>query len=94
MRKITVALASVAILGFAAPASANEKASGQDLIQLARADVKVKVKSERPQSKIVIRHDRGRHLGFSHSRHLGYGKSVTLVKKRPGTTVIKKKIEG
>src|SRR2546425_378667 len=44
MRKITLALASVAILGLAAPANANEKAAGQDLIQLARADVKVKVK--------------------------------------------------
>ena len=94
MRKITVALASVAILGLAAPATANEKAASQDLIQLAQADVKVKVRSERPRNKVVIRHDRGRHVGFSHSRHLGYGKSVTIVKKRPGATVIKKKIEG
>lgn len=98
MRKFTIALASAAILGFAVPALALDKAPGQERIQLAQADVKIKVKegdrrgeyrrSER--RKVVIRHDSGRHLGFAHSRHEGYGRHVTVIKKKPGKTVIKK----
>ena len=91
MQKFTIALASAAVLAFATPALALDKAQGQQRIQLAQADVKVKVKTgDRWRKKVVIRHDRGRHLGFSHSRHLGYGKHVTVIKKKPGKTVIKK----
>lgn len=93
MRKITIALASAAILGLAVPALANDKAVGQERVQLAQADVKIKVKAGERRSErrgIVIRHDRGRHVGFSHSRHEGYGRHVTVIKKKPGKTVIKK----
>jgi len=91
MRKITLALAAAAALGFAAPAPAQDGPASQGRIQLAQADVKVKVRTgERTRKKIVIRHDRGRHVGFDHSRHRGYASRVTVVKKKPGRTVIKR----
>jgi hypothetical protein len=96
MRRITLALATATAFGLGFPALANDKAMGQDRIQLAQADVKIKVGTDRPRerNRIVIRHDRGRHLGFEHSRHRGYGKSVTVIKRKPGGVVIKKRSEG
>ena len=71
MRRITLALATATVFGFVAlPALANEKATGQAGVQLAQADVKIRVGTDRPheRDRIVVRHDRGRHLGFEHSR--------------------------
>jgi hypothetical protein len=79
MRKITLALSSLIFLGLTAP-----------VIQSAQAQDVTVIKRSEPRKKVVIRHDRGRHVGFSHSRHYGYGKSVTVVKKKPGKKVIKR----
>jgi hypothetical protein len=102
MRKFALATAAVAALAFSAPAF-TAPAFAQD--------VKVKVKSGEGRhhgegmrhrdvsKKVIIKHgDRGRHLGFSHSRHYGYGgmkkkviirhgeggRSKTVIKKREG----------
>ena len=93
MRKFALAMAAVAAVAFTAPAFAQTAPAPQ---RMAQADVKVKVKSgERGhmRKKVVVRHDRGLHRGWSHSRHYGANKKVVVVKKKgPGKTVIKKKI--
>jgi hypothetical protein len=91
MRRIAIAFASAGLLALGIPAATSDTAQAQQRVQLAQADVKVKVRTgDRERRKVVIRGDRGRHVGFSHSRHYGYGRNVTVVKKKPGRTVIKK----
>jgi Ni/Co efflux regulator RcnB len=97
MKKLVLATAAVAALAISAP-TFTAPAFAQD--------VKVKVKSgdrhdgmrHRDVKKVVIKHDRGRHHGFSHSRHYGYGgvKKKVIIKHGHGggKTVIKKKFEG
>ncbi len=71
MRKIFLTLAALAAVGFVVPMTTSAKAE---------------------DTKVVIKHrggghhmDRGRHLGFAHSRHYGYGnahaKKVVIIKK-------------
>jgi Ni/Co efflux regulator RcnB len=70
MRKIFLTLAALAAVGFVVPMTTSAKAE---------------------DTKVVIKHrgghhmDRGRHLGFAHSRHEGYGhahaKKVVIIKK-------------
>jgi len=95
MRKLGFALATVAALGFSAPAFARDASSAsQGHARVAAADVNVKVKSGRHHDrvkKMVIKRDRGLHRGWAHSRHYGATKKV-VIKKHPGGTVVKKKI--
>ena len=92
MKKLALAAATVAALAFSAPAFAFDGATPR--MQLAQADVKVKVKSGDHgvvKKKVVIRHDRGLHRGWSHSRHYGAMKTKVVKKTGHGKTVIKKK---
>ena len=93
MKKLALAAATVAALAFSAPAFAFDGAAPR--MQLAQADVKVKVKSGDHgvvKKKVVIRHgDRGLHRGWSHSRHYGAMKTKIVKKTGHGKTVIKKK---
>jgi hypothetical protein len=67
-------------------------------MQLAQADVKVKIKSgdHGVRRKVVIRDrrhfDRGRHHGWRHGQHHGSRKVVIIKKHGHGKTVIKKRI--
>ena len=99
MNKIALAMAAVATLAFTAPTYAASAAP--ERIQLAQADVKVRIGSGGPRmrTKFVVqdrRHhgwDRGRHLGWRHAPHHG-SKTVIIKQHRPGTVVIKKRIHG
>ena len=96
MRKLALALAAAATMAFTAPAfAASDAPAASGRIQLAQADVKVKVKSgdrRVVRKKVIVRHDRGLHRGWRHSRHYGARKTV-VIKKKQGQhgTVIKKK---
>jgi hypothetical protein len=92
MRKLALATAAAAALAFSAPAFA-QNTPAPERIQLAQADVKVKIKSGENRhvvrKKVVVRHDRGHHYGW---RHRDARSKTVIVKKRGnGTTVIKKK---
>jgi hypothetical protein len=93
MNKLALAAATAAALMFSAPAFAFDGATPR--MQLAQADVKVKVKTGDHgvvKKKVVIRHgDRGLHRGWSHSRHYGAMKTKIVKKTGHGKTVIKKK---
>ena len=90
MRKFALALATAAALGFAAPAMAASGNTQAPAVKFAQADVKVKVDSGKRKKKVVVRHDRGRHLGW-YKRDRGC-KTVT-VKTRSGNRVVVKKIK-
>jgi len=94
MKKLALAAATAAALALSAPAFAFDGAAAPRM-QLAQADVKVKIKSGdhgMVKKKVVIRHgDRGRHYGWSHSRHRGAMKTVVVKKHGNGKTVIKRK---
>ena len=95
MKKLALAAATAAALAFSAPAFAFDGAAAPRM-QLAQADVKVKIRSGDHgvvRKKVVIRHgDRGRHEGWRHSRHHGGMKTVVVKKTGHGKTVIKKTI--
>ena len=74
MKKLLVALAGAAALWLTVPTLANEaSASTEQDIQTAATDVSAMNRRHHVRSHRVHR-DRGLHRGFSHSRHLGYGK--------------------
>jgi hypothetical protein len=90
MRKLALALAAAAAIGIAAPTFAIDAAQAAGT-KMAQANVDVKVKARRGDDKIVVRHDRG----WSHARHYGERRHVTIVKTSPHhRVVVKKKIEG
>ncbi len=83
MRKLTLALASVAAIGFAAPSFASESSTAQGRIQLAQAaGVSVSI-GERPavRSRVVVR-ERDRHHRRHWRSHRASSDSVVIVKKR------------
>jgi hypothetical protein len=103
MKTLALAMAAAAALAFTAPSFAASAAP--DRIQLAQADVKVRVggdhdrgvrherREHRMHREVRMHRDYGRHEGWRH-RH-NDGRRVVIIKKhRNGTTVIKKKIEG
>jgi hypothetical protein len=103
MKTFALAMAAAAALAFTAPSFAASAAP--DRIQLAQADVKVRVggdhdrgvrherREHRMHREVRMHRDYGRHEGWRH-RH-NDGRRVVIIKKhRNGTTVIKKKIEG
>jgi hypothetical protein len=74
MKKLIVALAGAAPLWLTIPTLANENfASTEQGIQVAATDVSSTSRRHHVRRHHVHR-DRGLHRGFSHSRHLGYGK--------------------
>jgi len=82
MRKFALVMASVAGLGFAAPAFASDNGAGEARIQLAQLGVSVNVGTP----GVVVR-DRGYHRGHRHHRHRHYHNhraqgDVVIVKKR------------
>jgi hypothetical protein len=95
MKKLTLAiLLSFGAAVIAAPSVA--RATSTDAVS-AQTVVKKKVVVRRggdsARRKVIIRRgDRGMHRGWRHSRHHGATRSKTVIKKRGGTTVIKKKV--
>ena len=102
MKTLALAMAAAATLAFTAPTFAASAAP--DRIQLAQADVKVRIggdhdrgvrherREHRMHREVRMHRDYGRHEGWRHGHH---GKKVVIIKKhRNGTTVIKKRVEG
>ncbi len=109
MNKLALVAAAAMSLALATPALAFDSTASQtDRIQLAQADVRVKVDSGHKnksvvhknvvRKKIVIRRGGEARRAFAHSRNKdmttrrGVTKKV-VIKQKPGRTVIKKKIE-
>ena len=100
MNKLALALAAAATLAFTAPTYAESAAPKH--IQLAQADVKVRIGSGGPRmrTKFVVqdrRHhgwDRGRHLGWRHAPHHGVNKTVIIKRAPVSRVIIKKRIHG
>lgn len=92
MRKLALALAAAAALGFTAPVfTATDASAAQGRVQLARADVErastdiSSGRRHRHVKTVIVRRDAGwhrhhhRHYGWKH-RHHG-GKKVVVIKK-------------
>jgi hypothetical protein len=101
MKTLALALAAAATLAFTAPSFAASAAP--ERIQLAQADVKVRIgdrdhdrgarREHRMHREVRMHRDYGRHEGWRHRHHDGQ-RTVIIKKHRDGSTVIKKKIEG
>jgi hypothetical protein len=102
MKTLALALAAAATLAFTAPSFAASAAP--DRIQLAQADVKVRIgdrdhdrgdrREHRMHREVRMHRDYDRHEGWRHRHHDGQ-RTVIIKKHRDGQrTVIKKKIEG
>jgi hypothetical protein len=100
MKTLALAMAAAATLAFTAPTFAASAAP--DRIQLAQADVNVRIgggdrhherREHRMHREVRMHHDYGRHEGWHH-RHSGMKKTVVIKKRGNGTTIVKKKIEG
>jgi hypothetical protein len=103
MKTLALAMAAAATLAFTAPSFAASAAP--DRIQLAQADVKVRIGGDRDRGarherrehrmhrEVRMHRDYGRHEGWRHRHHDGQ-RTVIIKKHRNGTNVIKKKIEG
>ena len=102
MKTFALALAAAATLAFTVPGFAASAAP--DRIQLAQADVNVRIgdrdhdrgarherREHRMHREVRMHRDYDRHEGWRHHHH---GKKVVVIKKGHGRTVIKKKIEG
>jgi hypothetical protein len=100
MKTLALAMAAAATLAFTAPTFAASAAP--DRIQLAQADVNVRIgggdrdrgerRHHRMNREVRMHRDHGRHEGW---RHRDHGKRVVVIKKhRNGTTVIKKRVDG
>jgi len=102
MKTLALAMAAAATLAFTAPSFAASAAP--DRIQLAQADVNVRIgdrdhdrgarherREHRMHREVRMHRDYDRHEGWRHHHH---GKKVVVIKKGHGRTVIKKKIEG
>jgi hypothetical protein len=99
MKTLALAMAAAATLAFTAPTFAASAAP--DRIQLAQADVNVRIGGDRDRGErrhhrmhreVRMHRDHGRHEGW---RHRDHGKKVVIIKKhRNGTTVIKKRTDG
>jgi len=109
MKKLALVAAAAMSLALAAPALARDGAASQpDRLQLAQADVRVKVDSGAKnksvvhknvvRKKIVVRRGGEARRAWAHSRNndmttrRGVTKKV-VIKQKPGRTVIKKNIE-
>src|SRR5262245_19779660 len=102
MKKLALAMAAATALAFTAPAVPGFTSDAQAQTTVKRTTTvrgdgvvrkKVVIKrGDNVRRKVVIRHgDRGLHRGWSHSRHHGAMKTVTVKRTGPHRTVIKKK---
>ena len=92
MKKLALGLGTAAAIALAAPLFSTASVAAPDRIQLAQADVKIKVGGgeRRRVKKVVIKRGEGVRRGWRHSRHYGTTKKVVI--KRKGDTVKKKVI--
>jgi hypothetical protein len=100
MKTLALAMAAAATLAFTAPSFAASAAP--DRIQLAQADVSVRIGGDHHRGdrhrhsdrrEVRMHRDHGRHEGWrDHDRH--HGNKVVIIKKHRGngTTVIKKRV--
>ena len=74
MNRFIPALAGLAVLGLTASTLANENVRSAEPSMQGRATDLSAMNRRHHVGRHHIHHDRGLHRGFSHSRHLGYGK--------------------
>jgi hypothetical protein len=97
MNKLAFALATVAALSlsttvFAQTATTASPQRVQSAQSQTHATQHVKKRHRASVNKVVVKHDRGLHRGFLHSRHYGYAKTKKVViKHTPATKTVKTK---
>jgi hypothetical protein len=98
MNKLAFALATIATLGLSTTvfAQTSTTASTPQRVQSAQPQTHVthhaKKRHRATTNKVVVRHDRGLHRGFLHSRHYGYARNKKVViKHTPATKTVKTK---
>jgi hypothetical protein len=97
MNKLAFALAAIATLSlstavFAQASTAASPQRVQSAQSQKHATHHVKKRHHVGVNKVVVRHDRGLHRGFLHSRHYGYQKNKKFViKHTPATKTVKTK---
>jgi hypothetical protein len=97
MNKLAFALAAIATLSlstavFAQASTAASPQRVQSAQSQKHATHHVKKRHHVGVNKVVVRHDRGLHRGFLHSRHYGYAKNKKVViKHTPATKTVKTK---
>jgi len=95
MNRLAFGLATIATLGLSTPVFAQSSTTASpQRVQSAQSQTHavhhVKKRHHVRVNKVVVRHDRGLHRGFSHSRHYGYQKNRKVVIKHtpaPKTSV-------
>ncbi len=89
MKKLVLALATVATFGLSTAAFAEDPAPTLQRAQPTQSQTHVshnmKASHRIGVRKVVVRHDRGLHRGFLHSRHYGYNKGKKVVIKHTPT---------
>jgi hypothetical protein len=83
MRKLALVMASVAGLGFAAPAVAMENSAAQGRIQLAQLSVSVGTPRATVRERVIVRGDRDRRHNRNWRSHRAQSDSVVIVKRKP-----------
>jgi hypothetical protein len=95
MNKLAFALATIAALSLSTTVFAQAPtAASPQRVQSAQSQTHAThhVKKRHRVNKVVVRHDRGLHRGFLHSRHYGYAKNKKVViKHTPATKTVKTK---
>jgi hypothetical protein len=97
MNKLAFALATIATLSLSTPVFAQTSTTASpQRVQSAQSQTHavhhVKKRHHARVNKVVVRHDRGLHRGFLHSRHYGYQKNKKFViKHTPATKTVKTK---
>jgi hypothetical protein len=98
MNKLAFALATIATLSLSTAVFAQAfTAASPQRVQSAQpqthATQHVKKRHRASVNKVVVRHDRGLHRGFLHSRHYGYAKNKkVIIKHTPTTKTVKTKV--
>jgi hypothetical protein len=96
MNKLAFTLATVAALSLSTTVFAQTPTTASpQRVQAAQSQMHASQhvkKRHRAVNKVVVRHDRGLHRGFSHSRHYGYQKNKKVViKHAPASKTVKTK---
>jgi hypothetical protein len=82
MKKLALALAAVAVFGFAAPSFVSQASAATEKVVIKRGH------GGGHMQRTVVRRDRGMHRGWAHSRPHGMTKKV-IIKRGNGRTVKK-----
>jgi hypothetical protein len=96
MNKLAFALATIATLGLSTAVFAQASTTAPPQRVQSQSQTHATHHIKKPHhvgvNKVVVRHDRGLHRGFVHSRHYGYHKNKKVViKHAPSNRTVKTK---